>query len=88
MKQQLLRQQLLNAALKKANRAKHITYRKDFSTGMFIMILPAISQVNEVKKPHGHINRIFEQVSCPHCGKVGAAHIMQRWHFSNCDSLI
>ena len=24
------------------------------------------------------------QVTCPHCGKVGAKLIMARWHFDNC----
>ena len=23
-------------------------------------------------------------VACPHCGKIGAAFIMSRWHFDNC----
>ena len=24
------------------------------------------------------------QVTCPHCGKVGAMMVMPRWHFDNC----
>ncbi len=24
------------------------------------------------------------QIQCPHCGKMGGAGLMQRWHFNNC----
>jgi hypothetical protein len=27
------------------------------------------------------------QIECPHCGKIGAAGLMQRWHFTNCKSI-
>ena len=27
------------------------------------------------------------QVECPHCGKVGQARTMKRWHFDNCRSV-
>lgn len=31
-----------------------------------------------------HPNKV--EVTCPHCGKVGAKMIMARWHFDNCKS--
>jgi hypothetical protein len=27
-------------------------------------------------------------ITCPHCGKSGAANNMHRWHFDNCKNLI
>ena len=28
--------------------------------------------------------RILDEVTCPHCGKIGAGGSMKRWHFDNC----
>ncbi len=25
-----------------------------------------------------------EKIECPHCGVIGAPHVMKRWHFDNC----
>ncbi len=29
----------------------------------------------------------FRKVTCPHCGKIGGAATMPRWHFNNCKQL-
>lgn len=29
-------------------------------------------------------NKMFEKVSCPHCGLIGSKHNMHRYHFEKC----
>lgn len=28
--------------------------------------------------------KVYKDVTCPHCGKVGSGHIMKHWHFDKC----
>jgi group I intron endonuclease len=54
------------------------------------------SNKNRVHKPHTDEAKAkikakralqkmtFKQLECPHCGKVGASNVMNRWHFDNC----
>ena len=37
-------------------------------------------------REHGSPNtgKIRTRITCPHCGKEGAANTMKRWHFDNC----
>ena len=41
---------------------------------------------DKLKGPRGPrlVKRIMPTSECPHCGKIAATGLMQRWHFSNC----
>ena len=39
------------------------------------------------KGPHPMTGKKMPTLECPHCGKVGAAYLMKRWHFDNCNHL-
>ena len=43
-----------------------------------------MSEAAKNRKTHPWTGKKFPTIECPHCGKIGAVHLMKRWHYDNC----
>jgi hypothetical protein len=42
------------------------------------------SQETKDRMRAAHAGRVYQNVTCPHCGTTGGENVMPRWHFVNC----
>lgn len=86
-KSDLVKQRISDAKIGRKQQPRSVAACKNLSNAL---MGHSVSQTTRDKVGQANRKRVGEKrtlVTCPHCGKVGGAGVMARWHFDNCRTI-